>query len=65
MKSIVDKLLVEMGDRFMRLKKLGPRFGFLLDINGSVLKTDLGDFEMYTEIMDCRMTLKTRVDVKL
>lgn len=31
----------------------------------SIYDTDLDDLEMFSEIMDCRMLLKTRADVKL
>lgn len=83
MKSMIDKIHTEMGDRFISLKKLDSSFGFLLDIKelmcttnenslkqrcifmGSFYDTDLDGLEMFSEIMDCRMLLKTRADVKL
>ncbi|XP_035209687.1 uncharacterized protein LOC118184142 [Stegodyphus dumicola] len=83
MKSMLEKIHIEMADIFISLKKVDSNFGFLLDINGlmatgnesslkqccismeNVYDTDLDGLEMYTEIMDCRMLLKTRADVKL
>ncbi|XP_076330877.1 uncharacterized protein LOC143236476 [Tachypleus tridentatus] len=83
MKSMIDKIQTEMGDKFISLKKLNYSFGFLLDIKelmsttnenslkqrfvfmGSSYDTDLDGLEMFSEIIYCRMLLKTRADVKL
>ncbi|XP_068115887.1 zinc finger MYM-type protein 1-like [Hyperolius riggenbachi] len=40
MKSMIDKIHTEMGDRFNSLKKLDSSFGFLLDIKELMCTTD-------------------------
>lgn len=83
LKGTIDRMHTEMGERFIRLRNLDSKFGFLLDTkellttsNEADIKercidvanfydTDLDGLELFSEIVDCRMLLKTRVDVTI
>jgi hypothetical protein len=79
MKSVIDRLYNEMSTRFLRIKDLDTKFGFLLDVKtllsgtdtetlrescinfGLFYDTDVSGEELITEIEDCKMLLRTRI----
>lgn len=83
LKGTIDRMRTEMGKRFVKLRNLDSKFGFLLDTKGlldasdktnikerciaigSFYDTDLDGLELFNEIVDCNMLLKTRDDVTI
>ena len=78
LKSILDRLSMELGNRFRRLKDLDNSLGFLLDVEGLITSEedlrekcetaavfysdDFDGAELCHEIEDCRILLRTRRD---
>ncbi|XP_013789878.1 uncharacterized protein LOC106473743 [Limulus polyphemus] len=76
MKGTFDHLHREMDERFARLHDTDAKLGFLLNADSNDLKKkceNLGDFyssdvegqQLYEEILDCRMLLSSRANMKI
>lgn len=83
MNSVLDRLQQEISRRFLRLKDLNTKFGFLLDTKtllssktdvdalrkncsdfGQFYDTDINGQDLFAEIADCKMLLRTRNEVQ-
>ena len=74
MKVTLDRLHTKMDERFARLHDTDAKFGFLLNVEGLCYSVDSNDLkkkcdndgqQLYEEILDSRMLLSSRTNIKI